>query len=282
VQWRLLSTSSCVQVTTKGSWRRAKPFRSVNALPMAEAGWVPASSNRLASEAVSAADQTCVADRGVAVIAWSVGGDLVGACFIDLGCTGVAPDPAISGRVGERRTELSVNERVVCREGCGSWIRKNMRLRWSNSSAQKALRAVQLPALFERKAQFPPQTAPRSKIMWLLANGCVSGKSLLGGDCLVSQVRGNGYRIGVGQPMARSPSMTGLPSPNTKRWVASRKAAVVTAVSSGIVTLEEVCRRYRMSEEEFFAWRRAFEAYGVVGLQALLLPDRPTRRHRPC
>lgn len=81
--------------------------------------------------------------------------------------------------------------------------------------------------------------------------------------------------------MARSPSMTGLPPPNTKRWVASRKAAVVTAVSSGIVTLEEACRRYQMSEEEFFAWHRAFEAYGVLGLRALVLPDRLTRRHRP-
>jgi hypothetical protein len=81
--------------------------------------------------------------------------------------------------------------------------------------------------------------------------------------------------------MARSPSVTGLPPANTKRWVASRKAAVVTAVSSGIVTLEEACRRYRMSEEEFFAWQHALEARGVRGLRALVLPDRPTRRRRP-
>ena len=60
------------------------------------------------------ADQTHVAGRGVAVIAWSVGSDLVGARIIDLGCTGVAPDLAIFGRVGEPRTELSANEPVVC------------------------------------------------------------------------------------------------------------------------------------------------------------------------
>jgi hypothetical protein len=53
--------------------------------------------------------------------------------------------------------------------------------------------------------------------------------------------------------MARSPSMTGLPAPKTKRWLASRKAAVATAVASGIVTLEEACRRYRMLGEKFFA-----------------------------
>ena len=68
--------------------------------------------------------------------------------------------------------------------------------------------------------------------------------------------------------MARMSSMTVLPSPNTKRWVARRKAAVVAAVSSGTITLEEACRRYQMSEEEFFAWQRAFETFGLLGLRA--------------
>jgi hypothetical protein len=62
--------------------------------------------------------------------------------------------------------------------------------------------------------------------------------------------------------------MTELPPPNTRRWVARRKAAVVAAVSSGMITLEEACRRYRMSEEELLAWQRAFENYGVLGLRA--------------
>jgi transposase-like protein len=62
--------------------------------------------------------------------------------------------------------------------------------------------------------------------------------------------------------------MTELPPPNTRRWVARRKAAVVAAVSSGTITIEEACRRYHMSEEEFFAWQRAFEKHGIVGLRA--------------
>jgi transposase-like protein len=62
--------------------------------------------------------------------------------------------------------------------------------------------------------------------------------------------------------------MTELPPNNTRRWVARRKAAVVAAVSSGTLTIEEVCRRYRMSEEELFAWQRAFETHGIVGLRA--------------
>ena len=46
----------------------------------------------------------------------------------------------------------------------------------------------------------------------------------------------------------------------------SRKAAVVAAVSSGMLTLEEARRRYQMSEEEFLARQRAFEKDGILGL----------------
>ena len=60
--------------------------------------------------------------------------------------------------------------------------------------------------------------------------------------------------------------MTELPPTNTRRWVARRKAAVVAAVSSGMLTIEEACRRYQMSEEEFLAWQRAFENGGIAGL----------------
>lgn len=64
-------------------------------------------------------------------------------------------------------------------------------------------------------------------------------------------------------------SMIELLSPNTGRRVVSRKAAVVTAVSSGVITIEDACHRYRMSGEEFFAWQRAsramaLSAYGLA------------------
>jgi transposase-like protein len=73
--------------------------------------------------------------------------------------------------------------------------------------------------------------------------------------------------------------MTELPSPNTRRWVARRKAAVVAAVSSGTITIEEACRRYQMSEEELFAWQRAFETFGLLGLRASCVQQH--RRARP-
>jgi len=62
--------------------------------------------------------------------------------------------------------------------------------------------------------------------------------------------------------------MIELPPPNTRRWVARRKAAVVAAVFSGLITIEEACHCYQMSEEEFVAWQRTFETYDVVGLRA--------------
>ena len=62
-----------------------------------------------------------------------------------------------------------------------------------------------------------------------------------------------------------------LPPPDTKRWVARRKAVVVNAVRSGAISLEEVCRRYELSVEEFVAWQRAIETHGVAGLRVTRL-----------
>ena len=62
-----------------------------------------------------------------------------------------------------------------------------------------------------------------------------------------------------------------LPPADTKRWVARRKAAVVAAVRGGAIGLQEVCHRYRLSDEEFFAWERGIENYGVPGLRATRL-----------
>jgi hypothetical protein len=62
-----------------------------------------------------------------------------------------------------------------------------------------------------------------------------------------------------------------LPPADTKRWVARRKAAVVAAVRSGVIGLEEACHRYELSGEEFLAWERGIENYGVPGLRATRL-----------
>ena len=39
----------------------------------------------------------------------------------------------------------------------------------------------------------------------------------------------------------------------------------------GAISLQEACRRYRLSVEEFLAWQRAIERYGIPGLRATRL-----------
>jgi hypothetical protein len=72
--------------------------------------------------------------------------------------------------------------------------------------------------------------------------------------------------LSVALPIRMSP-IEGLPPATTKRWVVRRKAAVVAAVSSGEITLEEACHWYQLSEEEFLSWQRAFEIHGLAGLR---------------
>jgi hypothetical protein len=72
-----------------------------------------------------------------------------------------------------------------------------------------------------------------------------------------------------------------LPPPDTKRWVTRRKAVIVNAVSAGVISLEEVCRRYELSVEEFLAWQRAIDTHGVPGLRVTRLQiyrDNPPSR----
>ena len=72
-----------------------------------------------------------------------------------------------------------------------------------------------------------------------------------------------------------------LPPPNTIRWVTRRKAVIVNAVRTGVISLEEVCRRYGLSVEEFHAWECAIDTHGVPGLRVTRLQiyrDNPASR----
>ena len=73
--------------------------------------------------------------------------------------------------------------------------------------------------------------------------------------------------------------MDDLPPPNTTRWTIRRKAAVVAAVRSGTISMEEALRRYQLSEEEFLSWQRVFETYGLAGLRVTRVQQ--YRRSRP-
>ena len=71
----------------------------------------------------------------------------------------------------------------------------------------------------------------------------------------------------------------GLPSPNTRRWVARKKAMVARAYVNGWKTLDELLETYRnLSREELLSWVSMFEAHGQGSLRATRIQDyRETR-----
>jgi hypothetical protein len=78
----------------------------------------------------------------------------------------------------------------------------------------------------------------------------------------------------------RTPQVVDLLPQNPRRWVASRKAAVVAAVRDSRITMEEALDRYQLTEEEFYSWQRAFESRGLSGLRATLVQQYRELRRR--
>src|SRR5260221_11827212 len=70
-------------------------------------------------------------------------------------------------------------------------------------------------------------------------------------------------------------SLDSLPPPETKRWVIRRKAEGVAAGRAGIFSLEEGCRRYTLSIQEFLSWQRLIGRHGFPGIAVPRLQDFP-------
>jgi len=85
----------------------------------------------------------------------------------------------------------------------------------------------------------------------------------------------NERRIVIG-PRGNVLTHDNLPPPHTQRWVAWRKAEIVTAVRNGLLSVEEACLRYTLTADELQSWSAAYARHGVNGLKALRLPDRAT------
>jgi hypothetical protein len=56
-----------------------------------------------------------------------------------------------------------------------------------------------------------------------------------------------------------------LPPTDTKRWSSRRKAAVVVATRTGVLSRMEACQRYMLSDEELADWEVAFDRRGIPG-----------------
>ncbi|TQS72724.1 DUF1153 domain-containing protein [Rhodobacteraceae bacterium] len=66
-------------------------------------------------------------------------------------------------------------------------------------------------------------------------------------------------------------SRADLPSEQTRRWVASRKAVVVQAVLYGLITKSDVLTKYEISDEELDLWIDAVTRHGLAGLKVTAL-----------
>ena len=64
-----------------------------------------------------------------------------------------------------------------------------------------------------------------------------------------------------------------LPDPETRRWVASRKAAVLRAISAGLISHEEACELYKLSDEELESWARAVYRHGEAALKTTRIQE---------
>ncbi len=58
-----------------------------------------------------------------------------------------------------------------------------------------------------------------------------------------------------------------LPAADTTRWVASRKAAVVKGLTSGLISVEEAKERWMLSDEELEEWQNAVRNHGERALK---------------
>jgi len=68
-------------------------------------------------------------------------------------------------------------------------------------------------------------------------------------------------------PLGEPLTLNTLPPPSTTRWVVRRKAEVVAAVNGGLLSVDEACKRYGLSVEEFASWQRAVARSGMQGLR---------------
>lgn len=90
------------------------------------------------------------------------------------------------------------------------------------------------------------------------------------GDKQDAYLRRANYIVG---PNGDVITLADLPSPRTTRWVIRRKAEVVLAVHGGLLSLDDACRRYQLTAEEFGAWQGAIERHGLLGLRSTHLKE---------
>ena len=78
-------------------------------------------------------------------------------------------------------------------------------------------------------------------------------------------VSGRRVRVVLG-PDGSALTPADLPQ-QSRRWVVRQKAVVVAAVRGGLLTIEDACKRYALTVEEYLAWQAAVDRHGLAGLR---------------
>ncbi len=68
-------------------------------------------------------------------------------------------------------------------------------------------------------------------------------------------------------PFGKLLTVDTLPTADTVRWVPRRKAQVVCAIHGGLISRQEACDRYGISDEELFSWEKLLNDHGLRALR---------------
>lgn len=77
--------------------------------------------------------------------------------------------------------------------------------------------------------------------------------------------------VAVTLPDGSTLSRSDLPARDTTRWVARRKAKVVTAVVAELISADEACEMYELSKDELDSWISAVRDHGTGALRVTAL-----------
>jgi transposase-like protein len=73
-------------------------------------------------------------------------------------------------------------------------------------------------------------------------------------------------------PNGMAVALSDLPQRDfTGRWTPKKKAAVVLCFRAGLISLEEIERRYNVSPEEYECWARNYRLRGLHGTQVNMI-----------
>ncbi len=82
-----------------------------------------------------------------------------------------------------------------------------------------------------------------------------------------AEMSGDSPGRAVIDPFGEPLTVDTLPPAYTTRWVPRRKAQVVCAIRGGLISRQEACDRYGISDEELFSWEKLLDDHGLRALR---------------